>query len=177
MINPSKIRISGASPQSYQVAADYGVKIWGTAESCIFENMDIGGMFSKAGFAFDTADYNNRLENVRTNIYDSPAPGLVPVVYPGPLPNGQFYPNTDPNLYINCRNIGQFTGVPFDGAVPFSQAFPSPGGFGRTMIFTDSVDPTWDVARAASNVGKPIAGGGKYTVKGMWNRNEWVIAG
>ena len=178
MVNPNNVRVSGASPQSYQVAADYGVKIYGTASNCRFEMMHIGGMFSKAGFAFDTggADYGNHLESIDVNIYDSPA-GVVPWIMPTPLPSGRFYDNQDPNVYVNCGNRGQFTGVPFDESYPLSQAFPSPRGFGRTMVFNDSVDPAWDVANARSNVGKPITGGGSHKVRGMWDEKNWVIAG
>jgi hypothetical protein len=57
----------------------------------------------------------------------------------------------------------------------FSSRCVQPTTWGMTTVFSDSVDPVW--TGSASNVGKPIKGGGTHTVLGRWDGRQWVIAG
>lgn len=61
-----------------------------------------------------------------------------------------------------------------DGALAFS-FFPTAPVPGTMMWCSNCTSPTW--TGTASNVGKPIVGGGSNKVLGRWNGTAWVIAG
>jgi hypothetical protein len=137
----------------------YGIQKWGFMHGCRFSNIFISGFFASAGIDMGQAAEACTFDTVRVAI----SGGAIP----WKLPTAGTEAGRDPFTVINCQN--------FDGAIPFSSRCVQPTTWGMTTVFSDSVDPVW--TGSASNVGKPIKGGGTHTVLGRWDGRQWVIAG
>lgn len=78
------------------------------------------------------------------------------------------------NLVANCHSGVQFVRCNVDGALAFS-LFVTPASInGYEMMCSDSVDPVW--TGTASNVGKPITGGGTNRVLARYAQKGRVAA-
>jgi Pectate lyase superfamily protein len=123
-----------------------------------FSNIYIAGAFSHAAFGMGQQVGGCVFDTVRALCTGGGgANWVLPIAAPG----------DDPFIVTNCQG--------FSGAIPFATRSTAPTAWGMTSVFSDSVDPVW--TGSASNVGKPIKGGGTHTVLGRWDGRQWVIAG
>ena len=128
-----------------------------------FSNIYITGAYSHSAVTMGQQCDGCVFETVRAQVTSG---GGTPWILPTQGGGGAGV-GADPYVVVNCEN--------FSGAMPFSLRYTGPTAWGMTSVFSDSVDPVW--TGTASNVGRPISGGGTHTVLGRWDGRRWVIAG
>jgi hypothetical protein len=128
-----------------------------------FSNIYITGGYSHSAVTMGQQCNGCVFESVRAQVTSG---GGTPWILPTQGAGGSLAGN-DPYVVINCES--------FSGAMTFANRYVAPTAFGITSVFSDSFDPVW--TGTASNVGKPIRGGGTHTVVGRWDGRQWVIAG